>query len=463
MDFKVFPWVGDIPGYGAARWDGFYAVSIPMTPFVETLIGPIPQPPGAPARFLALPALGSRIACGAQGNNHAWEWADGGWQDRGATCGNNPVIYARNDLLAVADAKCKGSTGALGWRYLRADGVLVSAESTYADKFRKIWQYTDFGDVAIGEGSPTGVLIRFKGEPFNRCLILPDPKSTPAKPLPPILDQNSDAKFIKVSKNGSKVAITAVCLREHKTVIVWATLAELGLMPNLDDLPIEVPEEEPPVPVPIYPSKLVVAFSEKFPLPQQTGSTTLPQHEENCRKWTYKLAEYLCFKEGLKWGAKARSASGTTSKDTLGYNPMDGSKRLWGFDVMIGAGTGHPTLKVTSTPIDISNQAVIPVSPIDWLGSASIPTEPEPEPVPDLTPRVKALEDLTKSLVAQQNALITTLNDLKARVERAEARIEQVDLKFGKLYVPDTATESRGFGPLSHFHPVKGQKVQIKD
>lgn len=260
MRVHIVGWTGDVPGYGDARWDGRYAVSVPGL-HVDTDRGIIPQPAGG-SRFLRVCPIGLRVACATQDNpSTALEWnGAASWVPQGPACGNRPVIYDAAGQLVVA-ARCDDVVGATGWRFVALNpitlalgrsfktfnaGALVPSQWSQADPGRGVWEFTDYGDVVIGQGSPTGLLVRFSDE--GKCRVV-TAKDTAGRP---VLDRSSNVQFVNVSRNSSAFAITAVDLTKHRTVIWWGTLAELRAMPLLDmavPVPVPVPLAAPVVTV----------------------------------------------------------------------------------------------------------------------------------------------------------------------------------------------------------------------
>jgi len=212
----VVQWTGGIPGYGDARVVGRYAISRPGIEIV-TDAGTVPQFENRSAYFLRVANSGPRFAAAYSSAqpDRAKEWTGSAWEDRGLSCGMNPVIYsAANGLVVVA--KCVAPTGAQGWRYLDdATGQLVTAESTYAPKVGEpqIWEYTAWPDFRIGQGQ-TGVKVWSQ------------PTGTKAFSFE-ALRATGQLRNIHARRVGNDVAITVVDYDQHLTTVTWATMGEI--------------------------------------------------------------------------------------------------------------------------------------------------------------------------------------------------------------------------------------------
>lgn len=125
---------------------------------------------------------------------------------------------------------------------------------------------------------------------------------------------------------------------------------------------------------------LLVQFEKAFPLPQGTPGKV---HEANCRNWSIKFAQQAKFTFPERWyGVKTTSSSmklDRASKDSLAQNHPTGLKS---WDLMIGAGTGKPTLAKKPKFHDIPDQFFIEVEAVDHLSGVPAPAPTPPAPVP---------------------------------------------------------------------------------
>lgn len=168
--------------------------------------------------------------------------------------------------------------------------------------------------------------------------------------------------------------------------------------------PSPVPPKETSMQLTDREQEIVLAFAAKFPVPQIRGDESQDAFEERVRNgWTRKLAEQMAFSASPDFGMKARPGGGPISKDKIARNfPGEISER-WErrphfeeWDILIGTGSGRPTLKVDAHSEDVSDQAFVPVTPRDHLGAGGgvpapgpgqPPTTPPPQPTPTPVPR----------------------------------------------------------------------------
>jgi hypothetical protein len=237
MNTKVIDWsyyTGPVPGYGDCRAVvGEYACLHPDR-HVESFLGIAALHNGENINYLRIPhAKGDgRMAGGGQSSDTTLEWDVTHWAPRGAMFGPNAVIYGKNDAFTQVTSTAEyQATG--GWRYLNAAGALIPCVTTYADVARGIYEFTDFGDVAIGQGANGIAVVSFPGEQLR--YLDPRPASQHGTP--------SDARFMHSDRAGSLFGIAIVELKSRKTYFVWATLAELRALPFVGT----VPPVEPPV------------------------------------------------------------------------------------------------------------------------------------------------------------------------------------------------------------------------
>lgn len=120
---------------------------------------------------------------------------------------------------------------------------------------------------------------------------------------------------------------------------------------------------------------LLQTFEAKFPLPQGTPGEA---HEERCREWVIRFAEQAAYEfPSDRYGVKRASPTRPISKDSLAQKKT----RLVSWDLMDGAGTGHPTISDEPEFHDIPDQVFVEVAPIDHLGGG-VPTPQPPSPQP---------------------------------------------------------------------------------
>lgn len=151
---------------------------------------------------------------------------------------------------------------------------------------------------------------------------------------------------------------------------------------------------------------LRMKYVSKFPVPQGSPG---PTFEEEARQWSIHFAETVAFYiPSGGWGMKRASSGRPISKDTLSQKTSSG---MVSWDLLVGTGTGHPTLSNDPESMDTSNQVFVEVSPVNHL--SSVVTLP-PVETPPPTPPAVDLSGITKRL----DALETTLGVLVAAISR---------------------------------------------
>lgn len=385
MRILTVRWAGGIPGYGDARTDGRYAIAVPNG--VQTNLGLIPPPPGGPAGYVRLPSAGLNIACVGQRDGFAYEWnSKTGWEKRigayktGQAFGMNGVIYDHFDKLVIADGSKE--IGSQGWRFVGQNGALVPAQATYADIPNGIFEYTEYGDVRIGQGPETGAVVHFPFRDKNGKLVM-DKRWLVYGELTP----KHAARNIRVNRTGDNFAITVVCYAEHVTFVVYATLAELKALPTFQETK---PVPNPPSPKP----EASVLPTEKDALAIVTEATKKYSTQKG-RLRAYLIVNYVA------WKLKAFGA-GVYSKGKSGDGfdpPNDGVNEIISSDAIIfkpnwetfdclgdAENRAKPAWDRT-TPTGFGKQENwrAPVDP-DLLSVLAGLPQPEPEPQPEVPP-----------------------------------------------------------------------------
>jgi hypothetical protein len=139
--------------------------------------------------------------------------------------------------------------------------------------------------------------------------------------------------------------------------------------------PIPDPPKEHPVQLESKHSQVIQSFADQFGLPGFS--------KEEGQAWVAKLASTMKARfpsEG--WGTKRASMGRPLSNESIA-RPANG--RLWGYDLIIGAGAPGQHLEARAHPEDITDQVFVEVESRDWLGS-STPT-PGPTPTPPASGR----------------------------------------------------------------------------
>jgi hypothetical protein len=151
-------------------------------------------------------------------------------------------------------------------------------------------------------------------------------------------------------------------------------------------------------------SSTVARFVARFPLPQGAAGSVV--HEDACRDWMKRVAEQIEHDfPGQGVGRKRASRTRPWSKDGLPQS-TDGGRTIRGWDLMVGAGTGRPTLTPAPATLDLTGQYWEAVSPINHLTPVvqppEVPNVPTPPPPSTADPTVLATLQRIEALAAQQ-------------------------------------------------------------
>lgn len=176
------------------------------------------------------------------------------------------------------------------------------------------------------------------------------------------------------------------------------------------------------------------AFVAKFPLPDigtadPRDPAVIGPHEDRCRDWMFRLAQQLTFSHPQEGFGRKRADPGRPwSKDNLPRRRADG--QLEGWDLMLGAGTGHPTLNLDAQAESLAGQHFETVSAVDHLGSTP-PPPPPPPPTGDLALRVTTLEAdmafVRKSIALLLDQRVEDLAAIRGLQDAVTALLGRVD------------------------------------
>lgn len=252
MNTVTRTWIGNIPGYCEGLPSGAYIFNLPGVG-VDTPQALLPLPgDNTSATFCRISEDGRKIICQGQEDNAAWVW-DGRWEKTGQLVwGTDGTIFGQNDVPAVNDSQLKWQeTGGLRW--LRSDGLIINCSLTYYDGSRELFQYTDYGDVAIGQGGKSygqGVVVWVRND--NEL-----PNGTMR--YPPVLRRFctqggqkvlGTLRNVHVRRRFDNFAVS-MCNYDTRTAsVTQCTLAELLALPFAAVIP---PQPEPPKPEPPKP------------------------------------------------------------------------------------------------------------------------------------------------------------------------------------------------------------------
>jgi hypothetical protein len=346
--------------------------------------------------MLRLPPVGEFAIAGQSHNGLGnWEYRGGVWKVVGASYGVNPVLYDWQPTLHVGAPQF----GSQGLRYATQQNQLVTGDATYADPSKAIWEWTEYGDVRVGQGA--GGCIAIHGA------------------LRYMLEQG-DCRFVRYTRSADNLAIAMVKQLENKAVTLRLTVAELSTFPPETAPPVDPPVDppiDPPQPVEcgMVPAAGQLAIRALYARPE-IQSLVKSSDDEDRRKATRIFAEQMAFTVDPKWGTKRADPNRPPSKDAISRFVLT---TLCNWDIVNGTtrelqfGHGEP----------IPGQVFIPVTPTNHLGTTPNP-EPEPEPEPDpeiakLKARILVLEgqlleanEALTAVTAQRDALQRELDQL---------------------------------------------------
>lgn len=107
-------------------------------------------------------------------------------------------------------------------------------------------------------------------------------------------------------------------------------------------------------------------YSVAVPVPTGGPNPADEAFENRCRAWVRGLAQQIVFSTGdSSYGTKSAGPGRPQSKDAIAQ--QQGTK-LFGWDMLSGAGTGSPTLIADPGTMDITGQIFIAVEPFDHIG-----------------------------------------------------------------------------------------------
>jgi hypothetical protein len=166
------------------------------------------------------------------------------------------------------------------------------------------------------------------------------------------------------------------------------------------------------------------AFVAKVPVPSGGPNPADDAFEDRCRAWTRGLAQQIVFSTGDRsWGCKNAGGGRPQSKDAIAHQV---GATLFGFDLLLGVGTGSPALVPSPSGEDITGQVFIPVEPVDRIGGPP----PVPPPSGDLEQRVAALEAAVKAADAKAAEALRTAADA---VTAADNALRQAQAVAGRM------------------------------
>jgi len=372
-----------VPGgwYGEARVDGQYAVLVTGS-HIQTHAGVVPLPDATNVLFVRVTPNGVfRIAGQDHKGRGNLEWFEGTWRLVGDSYGVNPVLYDLGGVLHQGAPRF----GSQGFRYAATDGRIFTGDETYADPSRRIWEYTTYGDVTIGQGE-------------SGCIALRSSKRFVIEP--------GDCRNVRVTRDGDRLAVTMVKQLEGRTVLLWLTADELAGFPpeggivNPPPPPPPLPPSPPPPPqdcsagwTPRMPNRVDVVqrLKEQFPGEWEAMNTAGDLAFIKRLAWTL-------HQEDPAWGLNGKRGTDTLSEDVLVYlNPtVDNAGRpgVEGVDFVIahGAPSAHPGWLNVTCPVNQGGAGA------KWIQPEPVDGVPPPPPPPDDNPLKARIAELERNI-----------------------------------------------------------------
>lgn len=455
--------------YGEALTGGQFAVLVPAfqsgqiqrPALIHTHAGDISLPDGETGclfvRCWQGPGDDFRVAGQSWVGSGTLEHSGASWRVVGPSCGVSPVIYRADGVLAV-NSHCED--GSQGYRYwpTGADRP-VTGDLSYRHPTEQLWEYTQAGDVLIGQGELGAVII---ADGTRRML------------------ESGDCRWIRANRSGNTFAVAIVKQLTHETVLYWFDRDEIAQFPLDNPVPVPVPTPVPvPVPVPT-------------PMPNPTTfdwNTVVISGSPDVRNWreTTQLTSLNLQHDGVypEFGARASWPESGDERAgriqfTLWIAMFDGVWRAvgaipfwtglpraggdivkedlivtnWGMSRRPNVGEkvgffvtqGDARKKDLHTLAERSNIVFVDF-PADYklftFGSVPVPVpDPVPVPVPtppapveDLKPRVEQLEQAVQVLAQVCEMLHSQLAELAAK-PAPKLAVDKTKL-FGTTYVKD--------------------------
>lgn len=384
--------------YGENRVDGKLAVLFSGQRIV-THDSVLPLPGGVNVLYTRVSPDGCPFKIAGQDHSGRGnvEYDGSTWHIAGDSYGVSPVIYDRNCQLHQA----KPQHGSQGFRFVGESNRIFTGDETYADPSRAIWEWTQHGDITIGQGERGCIAIRGP----SRFLLHP-----------------GECRFVRYSRISDRLAVTMVT--PAKTIMLWLDAADLAKFPPDETTPPQPPDPpkpEPPIPAPVDCGE-VPALGQKLlrKLAEVYSDEIRSPDDEQRRVWAMRAAQQLAFSVSPEWGTKRADPGRPLSKDAVS-RVING--RLCNWDIVNGA-----TRELTfGHGEDITGQVFVPVQPKDHLGGTSTPIPPDPEP-----PSCEACEANLAVALARIESLTFQKEAAEARVGALEVDLRTLDAKHAE-------------------------------
>jgi hypothetical protein len=164
--------------------------------------------------------------------------------------------------------------------------------------------------------------------------------------------------------------------------------------------------------LPVEVKMIRTRYLARFPVPQIQPGESITVFEARTRVWSVRFAEQVAYElPGQGWGVKRADPTRPISKDTIAQQQ---GAVLLAWDLLLGAGTGSPSLIPDPDSQDVTGQyyEVRPeyFSPRDHLSSGSpVPPDPPVPPPLDLSEVLRRLDALTAQVEAITPAVLAAI------------------------------------------------------
>lgn len=139
------------------------------------------------------------------------------------SCGLSAVIFWPDGTVAI-NYDCGAPYYSLGFRFI-TDRIYSGAE-TYADPVRNIFEWTELGDIVVGQGPEDGCHLLYQG---RRYLVEP-----------------GAARVVRFARDGERLAV-AMFMQGFGFVAHWLTVNEIDGLPDITVPPPPEVSMKPPV------------------------------------------------------------------------------------------------------------------------------------------------------------------------------------------------------------------------
>lgn len=388
----------EYPGgtYVDALPSGEFATLVPSS-HIQTHLGRIELPGDQPLYHRITNVGGFKIAGQAHQSPRTLEWIGGTWHDRPVACGVSPVIYDAAGVLHISDC----SIGSQGWRYVDANGALVTGDQTYGSTFG-IAEWSEYGGLKIGQGYDGGVCV-WDGTTLR-------------------LLEAGNCRFIRVRGAGQAVAVSFWKVGAS-AVIYQATLNELRVLPIARPVapPPEKPKKPPVVPPTPVPTKPEPSMSvNHLDIVQRVAQTTKPDGTLD-GNFAFISAVRMAANDGAGF---VKSAAG--KENTIGYG--DGFVRT----SRLVYADGHMYKLIADAGPGGANRPQWADEGMDdpalFVKAAEVspktePPPPEPQPGVDVAPDIARLNRQVAVLTARYDELKDLIANLRPTVDGARVAL----------------------------------------